>query len=258
MGGTECEIGKEGTIGSNRDGVVNELDRFVDEVFTEVVSLGRSRCRIDSMVVVDEVGGELIGFAIKESVETIETTLQRPCVVGAGCGSFVHGTQMPLPERKGCVANLTQNLAHRGCILRNATSHVRIARIEIGDTAHSDGVVIAACQQRRSSRRAQRRHMEVGKAQTIAGQLVDVGRDHVGAKAVEVRETKIVEEHHDNVGRIVTRVFGRRPPRSRLSVSATNLATKVRVQRHHLAPLIGIIDGVSPRCCDSLRCCART
>ena len=137
---------------------------------------------------------------------------------------------MPLAERKGCVANLTQNLAHRGCILRNATSHVRIARVEIGDTAHSDGVVIAACQQCCSSRRAQRRHMEVGKAQTIAGQLVDVRRNHVGAKAIEVRETEIIEKHDDNVGSFVTRVLGRRPPRSRFSVSATNLATKVLVQ----------------------------
>ena len=72
--------------------------------------------------------------------------------------------------------------------------------------------------------------MEVGKAQTIAGQLVDVRRNHVGAKAVEVRETEIIKKNDDNVGSIVTRVLGRWPPRSRLSVSATNLAAIVRIQ----------------------------
>ena len=146
MGGAKSEIGEEGAIWSNRDGVVNELDRFVDQIFTEVISLGRSRWRIDSVIVVNEIRRELIGFAIEESVEPIETALQWPCVVGTGSGGFVHGTQVPLPERKGCVANLTQNLAHRGCILRNAAGHVRIARVEVCDTAHSDGVVVATCQ----------------------------------------------------------------------------------------------------------------
>ena len=157
----KSEIREERTIWSDRDCVVNELDRFVDQIFAEVIALGRSCRWVDAVIVVHEVGGELIGFAIEETVEAVKTSLQRPRVVRAGSRSFVHGTQMPLPERKRRVANVTQHLAHRCCMFRNTASHMRIAGVEICDAAHADRVVIAASEQCCSSRRTQRRHVEV-------------------------------------------------------------------------------------------------
>ena len=72
MGGTEGEVGEEGPVGADRHRVVDELERLVDQVLGEVVALLRRPRRFDAVVVVGEVGGELVGLAVEEPVEPVE------------------------------------------------------------------------------------------------------------------------------------------------------------------------------------------
>ena len=44
----------------------------VDQVLAEVVAVGRRRGRVDVVVVVDELGVELVGLAVEEAVEAVE------------------------------------------------------------------------------------------------------------------------------------------------------------------------------------------
>ena len=121
---------------------MNELNGFVDQIFAEVIALGSSCSRIDSMVVVDQIGSELIGLSVEESIEAIETTLQWPRVIRACSRRLVHRTQMPFPKCERRVADVAKHLGHRRHVLGNPPGHMRIARVEVRDAAHAHGVMV--------------------------------------------------------------------------------------------------------------------
>lgn len=73
MDGTERDVAEEGSVGPDRLRVVDELDRVVDQVLGDVVALLGRRGRVDVVLVVDELRGELVGLALQEPVEPVSS-----------------------------------------------------------------------------------------------------------------------------------------------------------------------------------------
>ena len=107
--GAQGEVRKERSVGTNRLAVTDKEESLVHEVLGEVVALCGSLRWIDTVVVVSEVGGELVRLTVEESVEAVEAALQRPLVVGTGCRGRLHGTEVPLTNGEGGVTLVAQH-----------------------------------------------------------------------------------------------------------------------------------------------------
>ena len=83
------QVREERAVRANRLGVVDELNGVLDEVFAEVIPLFDRALLTNAVIVVDQIRSELIGFAVEESVETVEPTREGPLIKRArGRGVF--------------------------------------------------------------------------------------------------------------------------------------------------------------------------
>ena len=131
------------------------------------------------MVVEHKVGVELIGLASHETVEPLKAAPQRPTIARATHGHLGGRSEVPLTNRKRCVA-----VAHEH--LRQETVGVRNRRVVAGETScefdnarHTVAVVVAAGEQTCAGRRAQRGGVKTAVAQAIASQTIEGWRRDV-------------------------------------------------------------------------------
>ncbi len=220
--GAEGQVGEERPVGADGRGVVDEAQGVVDQILAQVVPLGGSARRLDAVVVVDQLGIELVGLALEEPVVPVEPALARPLVVGAGGRRVLHAAQVPLAEGEGGVALLSEHLGHGGGVVGDVAPHVGVAAVEVGEGPHPDGVVVPAGEQRRPGRGAQGGDVEVRVAQTSRGQTVDVRRGELGSVAAEVGEAGVVEQDDHDVRCRVARMRGGGPPRCGLRLGAVD------------------------------------
>ena len=75
---------------------MHKSDCVVDEILGEVITVFRSCWWFNPMIVIHELGIELISFSVKETIETIEASLQRPLVVRTSGRRVDHRAQVPL------------------------------------------------------------------------------------------------------------------------------------------------------------------
>ena len=137
VGGTERQVGEERPVGAHRLRVVHEADGVIDEVLGEVVPLLDRARRLDPVVVVRELGVELVGLPVEEAVVPVEPALQGPLVVGAGGRRALHGGEVPLADRERRVALVAQDLGDRRRVVRDVTGHVGEAGDEVRDRSHA-------------------------------------------------------------------------------------------------------------------------
>ena len=218
--GPEGQVGEERAVGSDGDRVVDEADGVVDQILAQVVALVGGGGRLDVMVVMDQVGGELVGLPLEEAVEAVEAALERPLVEGAGRRGVVHGAQVPLAHREGGVALVAQDLGHGRGVVGDVPPHVRIAAVEVGDGPHSHGVVVASGEQGGPGGRAQRGHVEVRVPEPGVGQGVDVRGGEVRSVAPEMGEAGVVQEDHHDVRGVRSGMRRDRPGRGGLGLGA--------------------------------------
>ena len=83
---------------------------------------------------------------------------------------------MPLADGERRVALVVQHLGHCRGVVGDLPGEVGEAAVHVRHAPHADGVVVSAGEERRTSGRAQRCHMEVRVAQAIGGEGVDVRR----------------------------------------------------------------------------------
>ena len=152
MGRTGTEVEVEGFVGIDLFRIGNELNCPVREVRGEVVTLLWSRRRLHLVVVVDEVGVPLAGIATEEAVEPLETSAQRPAVVGTGSGLLTCRDQVPFAHHVGVVALTEQNFGQKPVLKWNIAVVARKARRELGDTRHGVAVVVPSRDDARSAR----------------------------------------------------------------------------------------------------------
>src|SRR5262245_22416994 len=102
-------IKEERFVGRYLFAVRDELDRFVRNIFSEVISLlGRSR-RFDLMIVINKIGIVLMCVATEETVVAFEAAAQRPAIVRAGRTDLVGRSQVPFADAVGRVTVFEEN-----------------------------------------------------------------------------------------------------------------------------------------------------
>ena len=206
MGRPEGQVQEERPVGTHALRVVHELDGAVHEVLGDVVAVLRLRRRVDEVVVVGERGAELVGLALEEPVEAVETPLEGPVVERPGRRALFHRGQMPFAHGEGGIALVVEDLGHGGGVTGDVAGHVGEAGVEVAHRPHADGVVVATGEQRGPGGGTQRGDVEVGVAEPVGGEGVDVGRVDVGSVAAELGEPEVVEEDHDHVRGLVAGV----------------------------------------------------
>ena len=100
MGRARREIEEERAVRPDRLRVVHEPDSPVDQVLGQVVSIFGAPRLVHGVIVVDQLGVELVGLAVEEAVEPVEAALERPLVVRARRRGVLHLAQVPLADRE--------------------------------------------------------------------------------------------------------------------------------------------------------------
>ena len=134
---------------------------------------------IDRRGVAEQVRLPLAGVAADEAIEIFEAHAGRPLVERTGLARVPGRRVVVLAEPGRAVAVLQQDAADGRAVLADDAVVAGEAGRCLGDHAEADRVVVAAGDQRRARRRAQRGRVEVGVAQAVVGDAVERRRrDH--------------------------------------------------------------------------------
>ena len=96
---------------------------------------------VDGVVVGDQFGMELVGFALQKAVETVEAPSQRPLVERSRRRALIERGQVPLTDGERGVALVAQYLGHGGRAVADVAQHVGEARTEVADRTHAGAVL---------------------------------------------------------------------------------------------------------------------
>ncbi len=121
-----------------------------------------------------------------------------------------------LPNHEVAVAVVLENPADGRLVLRDDAVVAREARGLFRDHAEARRVMIAAGDERRARRRAERRGMELRVAQPGLRDAVQRRRRDDAAEGARRAEADVVGHDQQHVGRAFGRHDARRPPRFRL------------------------------------------
>src|SRR5699024_2311655 len=147
-------------VGGDRGDVVDPVDRPVDQVLGEVVSLLRRAWRVDLPTAVVEDRREVVGLGAEEAVEGVEPLLGGPAVERSGGRRLPWRGLVHLPEGAGRVAVTAQHAGDGGCGIGPGPVVSRCSRGVFCDHPHAHAVVVTAGERRGAGRRAQCRGVE--------------------------------------------------------------------------------------------------
>ena len=173
-----AEVHEERLVGSDLLRVGDHADRPVDEIPRQVVLvtealrpllavLRRVGRLLDELLVLDEIGVPVARLAAQVSVVALEAAPGRPVPLRRCHVRLVLADDVPLSERVRVVALLSEHLGDRRRLGGNVPVRAGEPRGRLGDACHPDRRVVAAGQQRRSRRRADRRRVELGVAKPV-------------------------------------------------------------------------------------------
>ena len=165
------EVDEERLVGHERLLLADPLDRLVGHVLREVVALLRSPVGLDRRRPLVERRVVLVGLAADEAVEVLEAA-------AAGGPRVERPHRARLPDRHlVALAELRRRVAVELQRLRERRAGVRADRVvagrrgrDLGDAAHADRVVVAAGEQRRARRRAERGRVKAVELEPARGQ----------------------------------------------------------------------------------------
>ncbi len=245
------EVGEERLVGHQRLLLPHPVDRPVGHVLGEVVPLLGQAIRLDRDRPVVERRGVLVRLAAQEPVEVLE-----PAATGRPRLERAHRTRLPdrhlvtLTELRRRIAVQLERLGQRR---RGVGSHRVVPgrrRRDLRDAAHPDRVVIAPRQERLARRRAQRRRVKAGVAQTPGRELLGIGRGTGAAEGARRAEAAVVDQDHEHVRRGSRRAqrHDRRKDRVRIfrvvgdkarmrQIGNRQAVPPVLVHRRHVYPL---------------------
>ena len=113
-----------------------------------MISLLGGGGRIDEVVVVAELGMELVGLALEEAVVPIEAAAEWPVCERPRRRTIAGRGEMPLAGGERGEALTLQDLGDRRSFERDRSRHVGESGVEVGDRSHPDRVVVTAGQHR--------------------------------------------------------------------------------------------------------------
>ena len=202
------EVDEEGLVGHERLLLGDPVDRLVGHVLGEVIALLGRPLGLDRDRVAVDRGRVLVRLAADEAVEVLEAGACRPGVERTHRARLPHRHLVTLAELGCCVAVQLQCLGKR---CRGVGPDRVVARRrgrKLGDPAHPDGVVVAACQERLARRRAERGRVEAVVLETRRGEAFG-GRGRArAAEGGRGGEADVVDQDDQHV-----RCAGRRPER---------------------------------------------
>ena len=194
-------VHEEGLVGDQRLLLSDPVDRAVGQILVQRVALlGRSG-RLDRGRPFEEPRVVLVRLAADEAVEVLEARARRPVVEGAHRARLPHRDLVALAELRGRVPVQLQDLGERRLV---EGAHAVVAGRggrHLGDGAHSDGVVVAAGQQRGARRRAERGGVKAGVLEAGPRESFRVRREARSAERAGGAEPDVVEQDDEDVGR---------------------------------------------------------
>ena len=185
-------------------------DRLVRHVGGQVV-IRLPDPRIDLGMIAEEIGRPLVGFAAHEPIEVLEAHPAGPLIERAGQAVLIGRRVVVLAEPRGRVAVVPENRADGGLVLGDDAVVARISRGHFGDHAEAHRVVVAAGDERRARRRAERGGVELRVAQARLRDAIHGRRRDDAAKGAADAVALIVGHDQQHVGRALGRHDGRRP-----------------------------------------------
>src|SRR5262245_22994255 len=144
VGSARAEVHKEGFVRSDLFGVGDEADRFVHQIFGQVVTLFGALLRLHRVVVRDQFGIVLVGFAAEKTVEALEASTERPSIIWARSRDLVSRREVPLAEGICVVAVLQEDLREETIFERDIAVAAGITGGTFGDAGHGIRVMVAA------------------------------------------------------------------------------------------------------------------
>ena len=195
------EVGEERLVGHQRLLLAHPLDRVRRQVVVEVVALLRRLVGLDRRRALVERGIPLVGLAAEEAVEVLEAHPGRPLAVRAHRARLPDRDLVALAELRRAVAVELEDLGQRRGRVRPDRVVARRGGGELGDVAHADRVVVAAGEQRRAGRRAQRRGVEAVVLQPAGGEALEVRRVARAAERAGGAEADVVDQDDQDVRR---------------------------------------------------------
>ena len=183
------------------DGPVRHGVREVVRVLRVVEACGRP----DDLLVLREARVPLARAPAEDPVEVVEPPTVRPAVERPGRALLTVGRQMPLPEARRAVPVLPKDPGQRRAVPWQRGGVAGEPAGELADRAEPDRMVVAAGEQRRPGRRAQRGHVEPVVAQPTSGQARVVGGLDRAAEGARVAEAGIVDQDQQHVRRPLRR-----------------------------------------------------
>ena len=176
--------------------VHDELDGLVGDVLTEVVALLRARRLVHRVVVVGELGVPLARLGPEEAVPPLEAAARRPVAARRREVHLDGRAQVPLADHVGVPAPLAQDLGQHPVLGRDRAAGVAEPARALGDARHAVAGVVAARQQARAGRRAQRPSCATGCSERRRAAILSMfGRGDRTAVAAHRGEPHIVQ--HD-------------------------------------------------------------
>ena len=179
--------------------VGNELHRLLDQVLAEVVTLLRGARRLYLVVVVHQVRIPLAGVAAQEPVEALEAAAERPPVERACARLLVARRQVILPDHERAVAVLDEHLGQEAVLERDDAVVSRVAAGQLRDGGHRVAVMVAAGDDARTARRAQRSRVHVAVAQPVRGERVEAGGLDRAAVTAQLAVPGVIQHDEQHV-----------------------------------------------------------
>ena len=222
--------------------LVQPVDRVVRHRGGQVPA-GMADIRVDRRGVAEQVRLPLAGVAADEAIEVFEAHAGRPLIERPGLARRPGRRVVVLAEPGRAVAVLQQDAADRGAVLADDAVVAGKARRRFGDHAEADRMVVAAGDQRRPGRRAQRGRVEIGVAQPVRGDAVQRRRRNHAAESGRRGEADVVGHDQQDIRRALRRHHARRPRRLGLGGVQFDLALE-RLRRRRQVPAINGCRGV--------------
>ena len=136
-----------------------------------------------------------------------------------------------------CDSRCPQNGADRRLVLRDEAVVAGVARRLLGDHAEAGGVMVAAGDERRARRRAQRRRVEVRVAEAVVGDPVERRRRDHATERRRRTEAHVVGDDQQHVRCALRRNDARRPVGLRLERVRRDRAAEFLWRRRELLPV---------------------
>ena len=213
-------------------------DRLIRHVGGKVVIRLPDR-RIDLGMIAKKIGRPLVGFTAHEPIEILEAHPAGPLIERAGYAVEIGRCVVVFAEPRGRVAIVTENGANGGLVSGDDAVVARVTRGHFADHAATHRVVVAAGDERRPRRRAERGGVELRVAQARIRETIHRRRRDDTAKGSGDAVALIVGHYQQHVGRAPGRHHGRRPAGFGVHRTEVNLTGKGGRRIRDISPVNG-------------------